>query len=498
MDFLVSIWSYFVNNFLTQPAYFIGLIVFVGYALLRKPFYECFSGFIKATVGYMILAVGSGGLSSSFKPIIAALQNRFDLTAMVLDTYQGQTAAQSAMEACGKSFSQAMLLLLFAFIFNILLVRFQKYTKMRAVFTTGHIQTQQATIAFWIIFTCFPQLGNLPLLVIMSLLLGLYWATGSNLTVDLAQELTDGAGFCVAHQQMFGIAIWSAIGKKLFSSKGGKAKRLEDYELPGWLSIFNENIVATSVLMTLFFSVILLVLGKDYLIASGMLKEGSSFLFYILTTSLNFAVYLSILQLGVRTFVGELTNSFQGIQQKLLPGSMPGIDCAASYGFAPANAVTFGFIFGAAGQFLVIIALVMMKSPVLAIAGFVPVFFDNATISVYVNSHAGAKAAMLCSFLSGILQVVCSVLAAQFFVYNGVGVLTTDAPGWMAMFDWAVIWPGFGAVMHYLSYIGVAIVAIVLIAIPQLQYRKNPEGYFLCVNDWEAYKKLREEKASNA
>ena len=132
----------------------------------------------------------------------------------------------------------------------------------------------------------------------MSLLLGLYWATGSNLTVDLAQELTDGAGFCVAHQQMFGIAIWSAIGKKLFSSKGGKAKRLEDYELPGWLSIFNENIVATSVLMTLFFSVILLVLGKDYLIASGMLKEGSSFLFYILTTSLNFAVYLSILQLA--------------------------------------------------------------------------------------------------------------------------------------------------------------------------------------------------------
>ena len=57
MDFLVSIWSYFVNNFLTQPAYFIGLIVFVGYVLLRKPFYECFSGFIKATVGYMILAV---------------------------------------------------------------------------------------------------------------------------------------------------------------------------------------------------------------------------------------------------------------------------------------------------------------------------------------------------------------------------------------------------------------------------------------------------------
>ena len=34
--------------------------------------------------------------------------------------------------------------------------------------------------------------------------------------------------------------------------------------------------------MTLFFAVILLVLGKDYLVSAGMLGEGKSFLFYIL------------------------------------------------------------------------------------------------------------------------------------------------------------------------------------------------------------------------
>ena len=51
-----------------------------------------------------------------------------------------------------------MILLLIAFIFNILLVRFQKVTKLRTVFTTGHVQTQQATFAFWIFLTCFPQL----------------------------------------------------------------------------------------------------------------------------------------------------------------------------------------------------------------------------------------------------------------------------------------------------------------------------------------------------
>ena len=79
------------------------------------------------------------------------------------------------------------------------------------------------------------------------------------------------------------------------------------------------------------------------------MKEGANFFFYIMTTSLNFAVYLAILQLGVRTFVTELTNSFQGISNSFLPGAVPGIDCAAVFGFGSANAVTVGFLMGALG-----------------------------------------------------------------------------------------------------------------------------------------------------
>ena len=48
-------------------------------------------------------------------------------------------------------------------------------------------------------------------------------------------------------------------------------------------------------------------------------------------------------------FVSELTESFQGISNKILPGSVPAVDCAAVYGFGHANAVTIGFLFGALG-----------------------------------------------------------------------------------------------------------------------------------------------------
>ncbi len=495
MNILMTVWEYFANNFLKTPAYFIGLLTVIGYILLKKQWYEVFSGFIKATVGYKVLLVGSGGLSSTFKPIITALSNKFGIDAMILDTYVGQVAAQGAIETCGRSFGQVMVLLLIAFIFNIVLVRLQKFTKLRAVFTTGHVQTQQATFAFWIFLTCFPQLGDTPMLILMAILLGLYWAVGSNLTVETAQRLTDGAGFSVAHQQMFGIAIYEWLGGKLFGGKTGHGKSFEEYELPGWLSMFNENTVSTSILMLLFIGTIMIITGKEALSAAGVAMPNGSFLFCILDNSLAFAVYMAILQLGVRIFVGELTNSFQGISNKLLPGAVPGLDCAASYGFGSPNAVTFGFIFGAIGQFLAIGILILTKSPVIALAGFVPVFFDNATISVYVNAKSGAKAAMLASFVNGLLQVFCSVWAAQFFSLDGVTVLTqtVNAKGWMAMFDWCVLWPFFGVIMHYLKYVGVAILAVALLAIPQLQYRRDPEGYFLCVSDYEAYKKHVEE-----
>ena len=437
MAFLTTIWEFIVKNIITQPAYFIGLIVLIGYILLRKPWYDVLAGTIKAIVGYLILAVGSGGLVSNFRPVLVGLKDRFQLDAMVIDPYFGQNAVTAGVEEVfGRTFGQVMFLVLIAFIFNIVLVALKKWTKFRAIFTTGHVQVQQASTAFWLILFCFPALGETPVLLIMALLLGLYWAAGTNLTVEISQDLTDGAGFSIAHQQMFALKLFSWLSEKMSKSSKRESKRLEDMQFPGFLSIFNENMVATSILMTLFFGTILLVLGRDYLIEAKFLAEDKSYFFYILTTCLNFAVYLAILQLGVRTFVGELTQSFQGISHKLLKGAVPGVDCAVSYGFGSPNAVTVGFLFGALGQFLAIVILILLKSPTLVIAGFVPVFFDNATIAVYANNKGGLRAAMLWPFVSGLMQVFGSALIAGWVGLAAYG-------GYLGMWDWAVVWPVF-------------------------------------------------------
>ena len=489
MDILLKIWSYFAVNVLQQPAFMIGLIVMIGYVLLGKPWYDVLAGVIKAIVGYLILTVGSGGLVNNFRPVLVGLKDRFNMNAMVIDPYFGQNAVTAGVEEVfGKAFGNAMILLLIAFIVNILLVRFSKVTKLRALFTTGHVQVQQAATAYWLILFACPFLlnNNVALLIVMALILGAYWAVGSNLTIKPCQELTDGAGFCLAHQQMFGIALNTWLAEKLFGKKknGKEIKKIDEIELPGFMSIFNENMVCTSILMIVFFGAILCILGRDYLVEQKFMKEGASMVFYVIQTCLYFSVYLAILQLGVRTFVTELTASFQGIADKLLPGSLPGVDCAVVFGFGSANAVPLGFLAGFAGQILAIIALIVLKSPVLVICGFVPVFFDNATIAVFANEKGGVKAALLLPFFSGICQVFGSAIIAGWVGMAAYG-------GYLGMWDWAVVWPVMTAVMKFLSYAGVLIVVVVLLAIPQIQYRKDKKGYFLITENYEAYKELK-------
>lgn len=45
--------------------------------------------------------------------------------------------------------------------------------------------------------------------------------------------------------------------------------------------------------------------------------------------------------------------------------------------------------------------------------------------------------------------------------------------------------------MKYLGYAGLALCIVGLIAIPQIQYRKHKDTYFLEVEDWQKCKEMR-------
>ena len=150
------------------------------------------------------------------------------------------------------------------------------------------------------------------------MLVGTYQAVSSNLTVDACFNLTDGKDrFAIGHQQM--VAVW--ITDKVAYIFGKKENSIENLKFPGFLKMFEDNITATSTLMLVFFGTIMAILGEDFMrqIDSGF-AETTAFPVYILIQSLYFTVYLQILNMGVKLFVGELTASFKGISDKLQIG----------------------------------------------------------------------------------------------------------------------------------------------------------------------------------
>lgn len=477
MNIIINILNWFSQNILQNPAFFVGLLVLVGYALLKKPGHEVFAGFVKATVGYMILNVGAGGLVTTFRPILAALNYKFQIGAAVIDPYFGLTAANTKIAEDFPDFvGAATTALLIGFGVNILLVALRKITKVRTLFITGHIMVQQAATISLIVLLLVPQLRNSWGVLAIGVICGLYWAVSSNMTVEATQRLTGGGGFAIGHQQQF--AIWFV--DKVAPFFGKKEENLDNLKLPKFLSIFHDTVVASATLMLVFFGAILAVLGPEIMsnaevITSGTVyvAEKQSFFMYIIQTAFTFSVYLFILMQGVRMFVSELTNAFQGISSKLLPGSFPAVDVAASYGFGSPNAVLSGFAFGLLGQLVTIVLLIVFKNPVLIITGFVPVFFDNAAIAVYADKRGGWKAALTLSFISGVIQVAVGAIAVSLLGLASYG-------GYHGNIDFDIPWVPFAYIFKYLGIVGFILVCLFFLIIPQLQFAKakDKEAYY--------------------
>lgn len=112
------------------------------------------------------------------------------------------------------------------------------------------------------------------------------------------------------------------------------------------------------------------------------------------------------------------------------------------------------------------------------IAGFVPLFFDNASIAVYANHRGGVKAAVILSFCSGIIQVLGGALCAALLQLVAFG-------GWHGNFDFSTIFLAVSYVVKYLKVPGVIICVIAMLIIPQIQYRRSDKEKYFTVGQEE-------------
>ncbi|HED5902741.1 TPA: PTS sugar transporter subunit IIC [Salmonella enterica subsp. enterica] len=423
-----------IQTFLTEPAILIGILVGVGYALDKKTPIKIITGMISAMVGLMMVLFGGFQFSAAFKPVAEAVSKAYGVHGYLMDSYAMKAATQIAL---GDNFGYVGYVFVLAFFTNLLLVLFGRYTGAKGIFLTGntgvsHSQAVLWLIVFWLGF------GWVQSIVIAGVLTGVFWAFSTTLIVKPIAKVTNNAGFTIAHNQMLGLWFFSKFAHKFGDPEKHDAENLK---LPGWLAIFNHNVTAIAIVMTLFVGGFLLATGIDNV---QLMAKGKPWYIYIINLGLQFSMYMVILLQGVRMMVGEINGSFKGWQDRFIPNAIPAVDVAALLPFSP-NAATLGFVFCTFGTIFSMGILLLIHSPIMVLPGFVPLFFSGGPIGVLANRMGGYRSVIICTFLLGIIQTFGTVWAIPL---TG---LAKEGVGWTGIFDWATLWPAICELLKFIA-----------------------------------------------
>ena len=417
-----------------QPFLLMAIIVFVGYIAMKQKFSKALMGAIKASIGILVMGMGSSALIANFGKLLTAIQTATGIQGAGLNTYPTMTASYEKMDAvlgAGTGNTWGIYTLLVAFILNLVLVALRKWTKIRAVYLTGNAMIVQCGISTYIVWR-FLGLGMIPTVLIAALVTALYWGIFSTLLIKPTKAITN-ADFTIAHQQM----VVSYVAYKVAPKIGNPEKDdIERKKMPESLNFLQDNIIATALVMFISVAAIFLVVGGaqiDWLRSGEGLNQGglTNNIVFLLWISITLTANIYVLLAGVRMFVGELMMSFKGISERLRPGAVAGVDCAAIFAFAP-KSVVLGLLFGALGQVVGLLGLIVFKSPIFLVPGFIPLFFDNATIAIFANKFGGWKAAAVLCTVNGVIQILGSALAVQLM----------DLTWWQGSADYATLWVG--------------------------------------------------------
>ena len=440
----------FIQQVLSTPAIFVGLIALLGLLLQKKDAQTCFKGTIKTILGFIVLNAGASVVQQAIIPfgdlfqiafgVEGVVPNNEAITSLALTDYAVQTASIFALGMC----------------FNIVLARF---SKLKYIFLTGHHALYMSCMIA--ILMSIAGLTGPKLIITGALLLGLLMAIFPALMQPTIRKITGDDSLALGH---FGSGCYwlSAQIGKLFG-RDEKTTTTEDINFPQGLSFLRENTISIALAMFLCYIIVAGVAVFSAPTEAAAIFEGENWVLYSVINSITFSAGIYIVLAGVRMLINEIVPAFKGISEKLVPNAKPALDCPIVFPFAP-NAVLIGFLCSFIGGIVALAILAMMGHMGLAVAiilpGAVVHFFCGATAGVSGNATGGLKGCIAGSFVHGI---VATFLAAGLYPILGtMGFANTT----FSDTDFTLVGIVFGNLIKVISGNGLMVLVIALFVIP--------------------------------
>lgn len=368
----------------STPAILVALIAILGNVLQKKDTATTVKGGIKTFVGFLVVTAGAGVIEKSLAPFGEMFKVAFHMQGVVPNN---EAIVALALTKFG---TYTALIMLVGMAFNILIARFTKY---KYIYLTGHATLYMACMIAVILSVTGMQTWMLVLFG--GLALGISNTIFPAVAQPFTRQITKNDSVALGHTGDFGYALSGLIGKYV----GDKTKSTEDINFPKGLSFLRDSTVSITLTMSVVYVIVALFAGSGYV--TKHLSSGTNYIIYSIQQAGSFAAGVFVILAGVRLILAEIVPAFKGISEKLVPNSIPALDCPIVFPYAP-NAVLIGFLTSFLGGIVSLIIMVFAGTTVI-IPGVVPHFFCGATAGVYGNATGGVRGAVVGSFIHGVI-----------------------------------------------------------------------------------------------
>lgn len=372
----------FLQDILTEPAFLIGLMAFVGLVALRSKPHKILTGTLGPILGYLMLSAGADVIVTNLDPLAQMIEAGFNITGVVPNNEAVVSVAQELLGV------ETMSILLVGMAANLLIARFTHY---KYVFLTGHHSFFMACLLSAVLGAL--GMSGWEMVLVGGFFLGAWSAISPAIGQRMTLQVTDGDDIAMGHFSSIGYYVSGLIGKWI----GKGSKSTEDIEVPEKWSFLRNTTISTAITMVIFYVLAALVAGPEFVTT---LSGDQNFLIFAIISGLMFAVGVAIVYAGVRMILADLIPAFQGIATKIIPNAVPAVDCAVFFTYAP-TAVIVGFVSSFIGGVVGMLTLGALGG-VLIIPGMVPHFFTGATAGIYGNATGGRKGAVVGAFVNGL------------------------------------------------------------------------------------------------